>query len=965
VRSHAKASTAGSTQRQATGLGRIFRGALATRGASHTSKGSGAPKARRMALPLALFAAILSLALWAGVASAVAPTIVSTSVSAVTSNTALLEAEVNPQGEATTYHFEYGLANCSSNPCTSAPVPNANVGSGSSAMKVTHEVEGLTPGTTYHFRVVATNGSGPSAGPDRTFTTYAALAPNTNCPNQAFRSGAAANLPDCRGYEMVSPVDKNGGAISTSTPFWGEGRGAYNQASLDGNKLTFSSGTSFAGNLSSRNVNQYIAARGASGWTTQGIDAPLSTMAPIYGFLSFETWLNTFKLFTPDLSTGWMTDQNAVPLTPDATVGQANLYRRDSLGGYQALTTGTAENVDTNVDYNPDVQGHSADFSHIAFSVPGKLTPDAAATTGLHQIYVHSDGELHLISVAPNGIAHRQGGTVGWVISAYETVASATHAVSDDGSLIYWTAGRAAGNTIYLRQNPDQPQSAMANGAATGTGNFTSGSTEVTGVTTSSGAFAVGQTIASEGIPRGTTIVAVGPSTLTLSAAVTNSFTTAPLESFSECTEAAKACTLQVSETQGFSNYTGPQFWTAAADGSKMFYTDGPTFAEEANLYEFDLASETSTLVAGKTSGVLGASDDASAIYFDSAEVLDAGATAGQPNLYLYRNGTFTFIGTLAPGDVGTASIEGPFPSVPTVNHGGSRGHASRVSPDGDHLVFESVSPSLAASLGYDNADAINGKPSMEVYRYDAEANGGAGQLSCVSCNPAGVRPVGEALRKSYFDTAFDNREDYYTSMWAAAWIQTWIHPMHHSNVLSEDGDRIYFNSFDALVPQDTNGAQDVYQWQAPGTGDCTQQSPSFSPLNEGCIGLISTGASADRSEFVDATPDGSSVFFETFSSIDPRDPGLVDIYVAREGGGFPLPTPSLACEGEGCQSAPPPPIDATPASASFKGAGNPAPRKARRACRGRKGNGAKAKRQAKRSKGQKRCRGAKRGTGR
>jgi hypothetical protein len=969
VRSHAKASTAGSTQRQAMGLGRIFRGALATRGASPAFKGSGAPKARRMALPLALFVALISLALGVGSASAVAPTIVSSGVSAVTNSAALLEAEVNPQGEATTYHFEYGLADCSSNPCTSSPVPDNNVGSGSSAVKVTHQVEGLTPATTYHFRVVATNGSGPNAGPDRTFTTYAALAPNTGCPNQAFRSGPAANLPDCRAYEMVSPLDKNGGDITTVDPTLGTPRRSYNQSSLDGDKLTFSAGTSFAGNLSGRNVNQYIAARGASGWATQGIDAPLGTQISPGGQLyTYENWRNAFRLFTPDLSTAWFNDQNLTPLTPDAGEGTPNLYRRNSDGSYQALTAVTAENVNNVTGYDPEIGGHSADFSRIAFTAPGKLTPDAAAVNDLRQAYLYANGALHLVSVRPSGLANPSGGRVGWALSDVEDVASVTHAVSDDGSLIYWTAGRDGPGTIYLRQNPDQPQSALANGSAQGQGNLTNGSTEVTGVTTSSGAFAVGQTIASIGIPRGTTITAVGPSTLTLSAAAVFTSVGAELEAFSECTEAAKACTLPVSQ-EWLGGPNAPQFWTAAADGSKMFYTGGETRGEEAKLYEFDLATETSTLIADKTSGLLGASDDASSIYFDSAEVLDAGAVAGQPNLYLYRNGTFSFIGTVAPGDVGAAQSD-PFrpniPETPTVNQAASRAHASRVSPDGNQLVFESVSPALAASFGYDNTDALNGKASMEVYLYDATANSGVGKLSCVSCNPSGVRPVGQVLRPSYAAVAFEDREtsEFQTDIWAAAWIQTWVHPLYHSNVLSEDGGRVYFNSFDALVPQDTNGAQDVYQWEAPGTGDCTQQSVAFSPLNDGCVSLISTGASADRSEFVDATPDGSSVFFETSSGIDPRDTGLLDIYVAREGGGFPLPTPSLECKGEGCQSAPPPPIDPTPSSASFKGSGDPTPRKARRACRARKGKGGKAKRQAKR-KGQKRCRGAKRGAGR
>jgi hypothetical protein len=70
VTSHAKASSAGSTQRQASGLGRFFRGALATRGASLEAKGSGAPAARRLALPVSVFAALTALMVVAIPASA-------------------------------------------------------------------------------------------------------------------------------------------------------------------------------------------------------------------------------------------------------------------------------------------------------------------------------------------------------------------------------------------------------------------------------------------------------------------------------------------------------------------------------------------------------------------------------------------------------------------------------------------------------------------------------------------------------------------------------------------------------------------------------------------------------------------------------------------------------------------------------------------------------------------------------
>ena len=63
MRRHAKASSAGSNQRQATGLGRFFRGANATRGSSPDATGTRTSSARRVALPLCAIAGALALVL--------------------------------------------------------------------------------------------------------------------------------------------------------------------------------------------------------------------------------------------------------------------------------------------------------------------------------------------------------------------------------------------------------------------------------------------------------------------------------------------------------------------------------------------------------------------------------------------------------------------------------------------------------------------------------------------------------------------------------------------------------------------------------------------------------------------------------------------------------------------------------------------------------------------------------------
>jgi hypothetical protein len=96
------------------------------------------------------------------------PTIGEQSVVAVTRTTATLQAQMNPHGLETTYHFEYGPTAAYG---TSVPIPDGNAGSGSTYEGVSAEITGLTLGGTYHYRLVATNSAGVVNGPDSTFAT--------------------------------------------------------------------------------------------------------------------------------------------------------------------------------------------------------------------------------------------------------------------------------------------------------------------------------------------------------------------------------------------------------------------------------------------------------------------------------------------------------------------------------------------------------------------------------------------------------------------------------------------------------------------------------------------------------------------------------------------------------------------------------------------------------------------------
>ncbi len=812
------------------------------------------------------------------------PTISAEQVVSATATEATLRALVNPEGLATSCHVDYG-------PDVSygQSTPEVSVGTDRGDHPVPVTLTGLKAGATYHWRYLCTNTAvldgGVSEGEDRTLNTYRPFAPQTDCPNQGFRIGASAPLPDCRAYEMVSPVDKNGAdIIAGRNNLEAEG---YAQVSPDGEKLAYATRGSAAFGEDPPNsfvINQYLAARVEGiGWSSEAIHPPYPGRR-VKGAVAGAG--REFIAFSPDLCSAWVVDFQTPALNPDAQPEAANLYRRQNCGpeagSFETLTTAPLPlegEARSSYVTNNSVQGASADSRHAIFRAKAPLTADAAAGVNA-QLYDRFNGGLHLVSVLPGGEADPVSATVGGAGGAGSD--SLQGAVSEDGSYVYWTSvGTDLVGKIYLRHHPEQ------------------------------------------GIVKG------------------------------ECTKASKACTIAVS--------TGNNafFWAAASDGSKALYSEGQ------DLYEFDLgeaeAGEAPRLIAHHVrnfgddfrGGVTGVSKDLSRVYFLSTDVLAGSgqnsegdeASAGKPNLYLYEagSGSFEFVATVLESDAGkpepdAEKINGISYSLISPN---AQYRATRVTPDGTRIAFES----RAQLTGFDNTAASSGKPAVEVYTYTA-----GGALQCISCNPSGARPATHELAEPYLHPG----EGFKSKVQAAAWIPTWEHPLHASNVLSVDGKRLFFNANDALLPRDTNGAQDVYEWEAPGTGGCDAEDASYFPQNGGCLYLISTGESPFESEFWEASPDGEDVFFTTGSSLLPQDPGSLDLYDARALGGFPQPPEQAQCEGEACQGPVSAPNDPTPASSSFRGPGSTVKAPSKRRC-------AKGRRQVRRA-GKVRClkRGAK-----
>jgi hypothetical protein len=139
---------------------------------------------------------------------------------------------------------------------------------------------------------------------------------------------------------------------------------------------------------------------------------------------------------------------------------------------------------------------------------------------------------------------------------------------------------------------------------------------------------------------------------------------------------------------------------------------------------------------------------------------------------------------------------------------------------------------------------------------------------------------------------------------------------------ISDDGQRVFFESKDSLVAADTNdGVQDVYEW------------------HDGRIDLISSGTGSNDVQLAGASRSGRDVLFATNERLLGRDTDSnVDLYDARIGGGFAEPSQASApCDlnGGGCEgSASSAPAPAGAGSAVFAGPGNQVQRrKASRRC--------------------------------
>ncbi|MEZ5076447.1 MAG: hypothetical protein R2725_03280 [Solirubrobacterales bacterium] len=785
--------------------------------------------------------------------------IIDTWASEVGVDSARLSATADPVGIPAIGYFEYvdqetyeatEFEEATEVPAVGKGAGPLDFGGGEGGVTRSTVVE-LEPGTTYHLRVVVEDPLiEPKTGEEVVFHTFEeeAIEP---CANAAFRGGPSAYLPDCRAYELVSPLDKEGGEILALPDVTYNLPSTLNQSDTMGDKVAYGTYKAFGDAESAPFTSQYIAQRNADDWSSHFILGPRAELTmKAGGALNSEV-----KAFSPDLCESWFRTAAEPPLELTAGMpGQPNLYRRtDELCGeesYEAITTAPFPIAHENPGL--ELQG-AAENGAAIYAVRDSLAGTGAPAQPLSCVEDDQDCRLELYyqeagegppryaCVLPDGTAHPgacAGGTTPDRGGGGRT-ASVIGALAEDGERVFWsTKGGEGAGKIYVRMHPGAPQSAGVGCAGA---------------------------------------------------------------------EAGQACTDAVSAAaEGVEGSEKSQFWAAAKDGSAALFTTGGT------LYRYEVGTGETIAIAEGAVGVMGASEYLSRVYFASTLDLGAGpnpvggeAVAGEPNLYLREEGGGTaFVATLVMSSDVTSQHAAI--NAQPVNR------TARVSADGLHAAFMSTAP----ITGYDNTDAKSGEADTEVFVYDAEAE----RLACVSCNPSGGRPAGQVVSKITV-------EDF----WGAGQLPPWPSTLYQGRLLSDDGQRLYFESSDALVPRDSNGRIDVYQWEAPGRGGCDEGDPSYSARNEGCVELVSSGQSGGDAIFADASPTGDDVFFTTAASLLPQDYGLTDLYDARAGGGQPVPpTPPAECEGESCQSPPPPP-DPPVLGSLGEGPGNLAPPKAKK----------------------------------
>jgi hypothetical protein len=681
-----------------------------------------------------------------------------------------------------------------------------------------------------------------------------------------------------RAYELVSPVDKSGGDVAADSQ--------RTRAATDGSAVGFVSlipigevaGTGVATDYIS--VRSTDAAPQSSGWTTH----PVTPRDGGGSVLSLFGALEPLYVgeFSDDLERGVYSARS--PLTNDPNVTNAlNLYRRTDLltpgaGAFDVLTACPLCAATTTplaplpadstgaLNLRPWLAGASPDFEHVAFESRQILTSDTPATPGNVRLFEWENGAVRLAGRIPTAPATECDD------------AAAPVCAPADVSIGGMGAGANHGPAGVLTPN-----------------------------------------VVSDGSDGHTRIFFTRPTNLTGTAPAASGFDGHVYMRV----DGTRTVQLNASERTPPASFARVLFLNASADGTRAFFSTQSNLingiAGGANkLYMYDAtkpqsAPDNLTLISADSEpadgtgavtsrSIVGVSDDGRSVYFMALGQLIPGVplAPSEPGLYLWHDGVTSFVGRVPTGTAQNEIIHGGTDYV-----GNQR--QARVTPDGRHVLFSSITG--AGLLGYDHGTCSThlGIGCRQLYVYSADTR----RLSCASCKPSGgpADSMATTVVRAF-----------------SGGTQT---AGHETTALAQDGSRAFFSTADALVPEDTNGRVDAYEYD----------------VASGAAHLLSSGTAASDSWFMDASADGSDAFFLTRERLVGWDVDeAYDLYDARVGGGFPEPVaPPAPCAGDACQgAAAAPPVPLAGVTGAFRGVGNviealtrqPGARPSRRQCR-------------------------------
>jgi hypothetical protein len=760
-----------------------------------------------------------------------------------TTTTATAHGIVVPEGaELESCAFQFGETEGYGEvlPCSASP---AAIGSGYSEVAVQSQLTGLAPSKLYHYRLVVFDGLGLSFGEDRTVATGPAI------------GGTRSSEIGTDSARLEADINPNGEATTYQFAY-------VSQAQFESSGF---SNASFVPDPALP-VNE--------GNTPITVGAGLDGLSPstVYYFRAVATngagtiggAINTFETFGGES-----------PQLPDGRAYE--LVSPPDTGG-KFIVTLQEDEKDLFSTWNVSPSGES-----VIFNTEGVL--NGAEGTGTEDAYESVRG------------------ATGWTVRAFDptgvqAVSASQGGVSPDHGYSFWVV-RLAGGTLdvsapaeshYLRvpTGTFEPIGVGALGQdLTATGRWLT--TDGTHIIFTGSAVQ----LESDAPPAGTEAVydrsAGGPTYVVslLPGDVTPSTPAEYMGTSADGTAVAfrnegklyerrnDAVTYEVAGA-------GAEYEGLSTNGSTVFYKQG------GNVFAFEAADQTAVPIgSGGASTVVNISGDGSHVYFSSPALLDGlKGTVGERNLYVWDEAGVSFIATLDPRDFAEF---GPEAQSGNVNLGtwhqaldprveSTRGRAddpSRTTPDGSVLVFQSHA---VAGYPYDSEGF------SEVYRYDSVAK----SLTCLSCDRGAGGSSSEAELQSTGNTV---------GTISPVNSQTYI-----QNV-TNNGQTVFFQSREALVLGDTDGFNDVYEW------------------NAGQVSLISSGHSTSDDFLFGMSNDGANVFFKTGDKLLSQDvtEGAGSIYDARIGGGFPqsplFPSPCVeaACQGPGS----PAPVLPTPGTSS------------------------------------------------